>query len=103
MLKESEQDRAVRLKANQQLVQELRESEADRAARQEGNRRLEELLKESEADRAARLEAIHKLEGLLKESEEKRADLEAFKSNKWVRRLIRLGLVDDGETGEEKS
>ena len=45
---------------------------------------------------------MHRLEGLLKKSEEKRADLEALKSNKWVRLLIKLGLVRDGETGKEE-
>ena len=94
MLRESEADRAVRLKANQQLVQELKESEADRAARLEDNRRLEQTLKESEADRAARLEIIHKYKGQLKE-------LETLKKSKMVRLLIRLGLVGNGETGEE--
>jgi ADP-heptose:LPS heptosyltransferase len=112
-LKESEADRAVRLEDNRRLEQMLKESEADRAVRLEDNRRLEQMLKESEADRAARLEAMHRLEGWLKESEENRAKqtvaleqsrsaLEALKRNKMVRLLIRLGLVNDGETGEEE-
>ena len=48
------------------------------------------MLEESEADRAARLEIIRKYEGQLK----------ALKKSTIVRLLIRLGLVDDGETGE---
>ena len=100
-LKESEEDRTARLKANRNLEQLLKESEEDRAARLEINQKLEQLLKESEADRAARLEIIHKLESLIKGSEESevraRTNLEALKENKIVRFLIRLGLVSDGK------
>ena len=93
--KQIEADRAVRLQDSQRLERMLEESEVDRAARLEDNRRLKQVLKESEADRAARLEVIHKLESQLEESEEKRTDLEALKSNKWVRLLIRFGLVSE--------
>ena len=74
----------------EKAVETHKQIEADRAVRLQDSQRLERMLEESEADRAARLEIIRKYEGQLK----------ALKKSTIVRLLIRLGLVDDGETGE---
>ncbi len=110
LLKESDADRAARLKALKKSeadhLKALKESEADREKRLEDSRRLVQLLKVSEADRAARLEVIQELDRRLKESEEGRkqalSDLELLRSSKPVRLLLRLGLVSDPKPSSQR-
>ncbi len=70
-LKESEADRAARLKDINLLNMLLKESETDRTERLKAINNLEDWLKESEADRAARLDRIKYLEQRLEEETNK--------------------------------
>ena len=74
-LRESDADRAARLKQVETLTTLLKESDTDRTARLKQVEMLAALLKESEKDRADRLVVIQNQDKLLKQCEAERANV----------------------------